>query len=54
MPACGYISRYPNQVEKAVLAEPGILTSEEAREFLEKVRMNLSIPLLFPSGVSVE
>ncbi len=50
MLASGYISKYPERVNKAVLAEPGILTSAEAIEFMEKVKMKFSFPLLIHFG----
>lgn len=46
MLASGYIAKHPDRVSKAVLAEPGILTSNEAKEFLEKVKMKFSFPML--------
>ena len=50
MLASGYISKYPERVNKVVLAEPGILTSLEAKEFMEKVKMKISLPLLIHFG----
>ncbi len=46
MLASGYIAKHPDKVSKAVLAEPGILTSDEAKEFMEKVKMKFSFALL--------
>ncbi len=46
MLASGYIATHPDRVSKAVLAEPGILTSDEAKEFLEKVKMKFSFTML--------
>jgi len=42
MLASGYMAQYPGRVSKAVLAEPGMLTSEKAAEYLEafKIKMN--------------
>lgn len=37
MLATAYISRYPQKVDRAVLAEPGILTNESYKVFMEKV-----------------
>ncbi len=50
MLASGYISEHPEKVEKAVLAEPGILTSEEAVAFMEKVKIKFSLGLLKHMG----
>ncbi len=50
MLASGYISEHTERVDKAVLAEPGILTSEEAKEFMEKVKMKFSLGLLKHMG----
>lgn len=50
MLASGYISKYPERVNKVVLAEPGILTSEEAKVFMEKIKMKFSMPLLIHFG----
>ncbi len=50
MLASGYLSEYPEKVEKAVLAEPGILTSEDAKLFMEKVKMKFSPQLLIHFG----
>ncbi len=41
MLASGFIARYPERVNKAVLAEPGMLTSEKAKEFMDKFKMEL-------------
>nr|WP_319398681.1 alpha/beta hydrolase [uncultured Carboxylicivirga sp.] len=36
MLASGYIAQHPDKVNKAVLAEPGFLTSETAKTFMER------------------
>ena len=46
MLASGYIAKHPVRVSKAVLAEPGILTQDEAKEFMEKVKLKFSFTLL--------
>ena len=46
MLASGFIGKYPSMVDKAVLAEPGIFTSEEAGDFMEKMNVKFSIGLL--------
>jgi len=46
MLASGYISNYPEKVNKAVLAEPGILTAEEAMEFMDKMQPGFSFAML--------
>lgn len=50
MLASGYIGKYPSTVEKAVLAEPGILTSKEAKDFMERMKPELSLGLLMHMG----
>jgi proline iminopeptidase len=50
MLASGYLSRHPERVDKAVLAEPGILTSEDAKVFMEKVKFKISLGLLIHFG----
>ena len=50
MLASGYISEHPDKVEKAVLAEPGLLTSEDGKLFMEKVKMKFSLGLLVHFG----
>jgi proline iminopeptidase len=42
-----YLGRYPDKVERAVLAEPGFLTSDMAKEFFEKTRPQLSFSMLY-------
>lgn len=46
MLASAYICEHPERVNHAVLAEPGIFTAEEAKEFMEKVKVKFSLPLL--------
>lgn len=50
MLASGYLSEHSERVEKAVLAEPGLLTSEDAKWFMEKVKFKLSPGLLLHIG----
>jgi proline iminopeptidase len=50
MLASSYIGKYPSKVDQAVLAEPGILTSEEAQDFMEKMKVKFSIGLLKHMG----
>jgi proline iminopeptidase len=50
MLASGYICRHPGKVKQVVLAEPGLLTSEDARVFMEKVRIKPSLGLLVHFG----
>ena len=50
MLASAYIGKYPSKVDRVVLAEPGILTSEEAMEFMEKMRVKPSMGLLIHMG----
>jgi len=50
MLASGYIGKYPSKVDQAVLAEPGILTSEEAQDFMEKMKIKFSLGLLKHMG----
>lgn len=49
MLASGYIAKHPDKVEKAVLAEPGFLTSETASTFME--RSKGMMPPMTPSTV---
>lgn len=42
MLASGYIARNPDKVNKVVLAEPGMLTSEKAKEFSQKFKVEFS------------
>ena len=42
MLASGYIAKNPERVEKAVLAEPGMLTSEKAQEYLQKFKIKFN------------
>jgi len=42
MLAAGYIAKNPGRVSKAVLAEPGMLTSEKAREYMNKFRITFT------------
>lgn len=50
MLASGYIGKYPSKVEKVVLAEPGILTSEKAIEFMELFKPDFSFSFLWHMG----
>jgi len=52
MLASAYIGKYPSKVEKAVLAEPGMLTSEEAKEFMEKMHVKFDMDLILHMGKS--
>lgn len=47
MLASGYIAQHPDKVNKAVLAEPGMLTSDKAREYMEKFQIHFNSKLLF-------
>lgn len=47
MLASGYIAEHPEKVKKAVLAEPGMLTSEKAEEYMGKFKFQISAKLLF-------
>jgi proline iminopeptidase len=47
MLASGYIAKHPEKVKKAVLAEPGMLTSEKAKEFREKFQIQFSLKLAY-------
>lgn len=42
MLASGYIAKNPDRVEKVVLAEPGMLTSEKAQEYLQKFKIKFN------------
>ena len=42
MLASGYMAQNPGRVSKAVLAEPGMLTSEKASEYLEAFKIKMS------------
>lgn len=46
MLASGYIAKHPERVDKAVLAEPGMLTTEQAQEFNKKFQLELSWPVV--------
>ena len=50
MLASGYIGEYPSKVDKVVLAEPGILTSEKAIEFMELFKPDFSLSFLWHMG----
>jgi proline iminopeptidase len=50
MLASGYIGEYPSKVDKVVLAEPGILTSEKAIEFMELFKLDFSLSFLWHMG----
>lgn len=47
MLASGYIAAHPGKVKKAVLAEPGMLTSEKAREYMQKFQIKFSLKLVY-------
>jgi proline iminopeptidase len=42
MLASGYMALNPDRVNKAVLAEPGMLTSEKAKEYMQKFKIEFS------------
>lgn len=42
MLASGYIARHPKRVRKVILAEPGMLTSEKGKEYLEKFKVEFN------------
>lgn len=42
MLASGYIARNPKRVRKAVLAEPGMLTSKKGKEYLQKFKIEFN------------
>lgn len=46
MLASGYLSKYPENVDKIVLAEPGMLTSDQAKIFLERTQFRFSFTAL--------
>jgi len=48
--ASAYIGKHPSKVDQAVLAEPGIVTSEEAKDFIEKMKVKFSLSLLKHMG----
>lgn len=50
MLASGYLAQYPEKVHKIVLAEPGMLTSEKAEEFMEKFKPEFSFRFLWHAG----
>lgn len=50
MLASGYLAQYPEKVNKIVLAEPGMLTSEKAKEFIEKFQAKFSFGFLWHAG----
>lgn len=52
MLASGYLSQHPEKVQGAVLAEPGLLTTEKAREFEELMQRAGSVALLVAAGHS--
>lgn len=47
MLASAYVGRYPEKVEKVVLAEPGFLTPEMGMEFQKKFKIGFSFELLY-------
>ena len=46
MLASAYLGRHPEMIHKAVLAEPGMLTAEKAREFQEIFKIPISLAAL--------
>lgn len=42
MLASGYLARHPDRVEHVVLAEPGMLTSEKAKEYFEAFQIGIN------------
>jgi proline iminopeptidase len=42
MLASGYVARFPERVDKLVLAEPGMLTTEKGKEFFDEFKMRFS------------
>jgi proline iminopeptidase len=52
MLASAYLCRHPEKLNKVVLAEPGLLTSEDAAAFMEKVKIKFSVGLLIHFGKS--
>ena len=42
MLASGYLGLYPEKVNKIVLAEPGMLTTEKAKEFTDEFKLDLN------------
>jgi len=50
MLASGYVGKYPTKVDKVVLAEPGILTSEKAIEFMKLFKSDFSLSFLWHMG----
>jgi proline iminopeptidase len=52
MLASGYLGRHPEKVQAAVLAEPGMLTTEKAREFEGLMRRGGSLALVVAAARS--
>jgi proline iminopeptidase len=50
MLASGYLAQYPEKVHKIVLAEPGMLTTEKANEFMEKFQPEFNVGLIWHVG----
>jgi proline iminopeptidase len=46
MLASGYMAQNPERVAKAVLAEPGMLTSEKALEYMQAFQIKMSWPVI--------
>jgi proline iminopeptidase len=42
MLASGYLAKNPERIDKAILAEPGMLTNEKAKEYMEKFQVKPS------------
>jgi len=52
MLASGYLGQHPDRVRKIVLAEPGLLTSAKAKEFMDKTQFRFSFGALTTVGKS--
>ena len=50
MLATGYLAHYPDRVAKAVIAEPGGLSSEALKDFFDKTRPNVTPSYLLKVG----
>ena len=46
MLACAYLQKHPMNVEKIVLAEPGVLTKEQGKRFIKATKIHFSWRLL--------
>jgi proline iminopeptidase len=47
MLASAYLGQFPEKVDRAVLAEPGFLTSESAAAWVEETKLSVSLGLLY-------